>query len=66
MLQAVRDGLDFHSFSASTIHNIPYEEFVAVIDDKKHEKHKEYKSKRQGAKATTFGINVVPSCSNAG
>lgn len=54
MLQAVNDGLDFHTFSASAIHGIPYEEFLAVLDDKKHAKHKDYKNLRQGAKATTL------------
>ncbi|HET8686522.1 MAG TPA: DNA polymerase [Methanosarcina sp.] len=54
MLKAVNDGLDFHTFSASAIHGIPYEEFHAIIEDKKHPKHKEYKNLRQGAKATTL------------
>lgn len=54
MLKAVNDGLDFHTFSASAIHGIPYDEFHGVIEDKKHPKHKEYKNLRQGAKATTL------------
>lgn len=58
MLKAVHDGLDFHTYSASAIHGIPYDDFHAVIEDRKHEKHKEYKALRQGAKATTFGIDL--------
>lgn len=56
LLKAIEDGLDFHSFSASKMHGIPYEEFVAAVNDKSHEKHKDYKLKRQEAKALTFGL----------
>lgn len=50
MIHACEQGYDFHSFSASLMMGIPYEEFLA----KKH--IKEYKDQRQFAKAVTFGI----------
>jgi DNA polymerase I-like protein with 3'-5' exonuclease and polymerase domains len=56
MLKAVREGLDFHSFSASAMYNVPYEEFVAIVQDKGHERHKEYKARRQTAKTLTFSL----------
>jgi DNA polymerase I len=59
MLQAIADGLDFHSYTASKISGIPYDEFVAVLDsnDPSLKKQKSlYKQVRQAAKAITFGI----------
>lgn len=56
ILQSIRDGLDFHSFAATKIHNIDYNEFVHVLEDKRHPLFKKYKSFRQGAKAVGFGI----------
>lgn len=50
MIYACEQGYDFHSFSASMMMGIPYDEFLS----KKH--LKEYKDKRQFAKAVTFGI----------
>lgn len=50
MLKAIADGLDFHSFSASAMKSIPYEEFIGVINDKEHRLFKEYKEARQLAK----------------
>lgn len=56
LLQAIADGLDFHSYSASKIHGIPYAEFIAVLGDKKSPLRKKYKFFRQSAKAIGFGI----------
>lgn len=50
MLKAIADGLDFHSFSASAMKNIPYDEFIAVLNDKEHRLFREYKEARQLAK----------------
>ena len=56
LLQAIREGKDFHSYSASEMHGIDYEVFIAVLDNKGHELFKKYKAYRQGSKALTFGI----------
>jgi len=56
LLQAIADGLDFHSFSASQMKGIPYDDFMEAINDKTHECHKLYKLYRQQSKALTFGI----------
>lgn len=56
MLKAIADGLDFHSFSASAMRNIPYDEFHAIVSDKGHPQHKLYKEYRQLAKILTFSL----------
>lgn len=56
LLKAIREGLDFHSFSASQMYSINYDEFVAVLSDESHEEYRKYKELRQFAKALTFGI----------
>lgn len=56
ILKAIEEGLDFHSFSASQMHGIPYDEFVAVLESEGHPDRKRYKQLRQEAKALTFGI----------
>lgn len=56
LLDAIASGLDFHSYTASTINDIPYEDFVAVLNDDEHKLKKHYKALRQNAKAVTFGI----------
>lgn len=56
MLKAIADGLDFHSFSASSMRKIPYEEFVGVVGDNTHPKFREYKELRQLAKILTFSL----------
>ena len=56
LLRAIREGMDFHSLSASKMYGIDYVEFVAVLEDKKHPSYKDYKEKRQFSKALTFGI----------
>lgn len=58
MLQAVADGLDFHTFTASAINGIAYEDMRAVLDDDTSPLYKDYKAMRQGAKATCFGIDL--------
>lgn len=56
LLQAIHEGKDFHSFSASAMYGIPYDDFIGILNDESHAKHKEYKVMRQNAKALTFGI----------
>jgi DNA polymerase-1 len=56
MLKAIAEGLDFHSFSASSMLKVPYNDFMAVLADKSHPKFKEYKGVRQTAKVLTFSI----------
>lgn len=56
MLNAVAKGYDFHSFSASQMIGVPYEEFISILAEKGHPRAKEYKQTRQSAKALTFGI----------
>lgn len=60
MLKAIEQGLDFHSFSASSMLKMPYEDFMAVLADKGHEKFKEYKGIRQSAKV----LVIAPLYSN--
>lgn len=65
MLKAIAEGKDFHSFSASMAHGIPYDEFVHVLeegDKAKRERKSEnipknyklYKEWRQAAKTLTL------------
>ena len=56
LLKAIEDGMDFHSFSASQMAGLDYDEFVKIVGDKTHPLNKEYKLKRQAAKTLTFGI----------
>lgn len=64
LLRAVAEGLDFHSFSASQMMGISYEDFMAVLNDGPnkvtgyagHPKFKDYKLRRQNAKVLTFSI----------
>lgn len=56
MMEAILSGLDFHSFTASQMQKIPYEQFVAVLEDHAHPEFKKYKKWRQEAKAVTFDI----------
>lgn len=65
MLKAIRDGLDFHTFTASLIYGIPYDEIHHVLETKKADLEvdpelkklfKKYKNMRQAAKAVTFGV----------
>lgn len=56
MLRAISEGLDFHSFSASAMMGVPYEEFIHVLEDDSNPLKKEYKRMRQIAKVLTFSI----------
>lgn len=61
LLRAIQEGKDFHSYSASSMYGIPYDEFVHVLEYKGVEpellgRRGQYKAMRQGAKALTFGI----------
>ena len=56
MLKAILSGLDFHSYTASLMYGIPYDELRGVLESDSHPLKKEYKQKRQNAKAVTFGI----------
>lgn len=57
MLKAIAEGLDFHTFSASAMYKIPYEELAAVLGDENHQKYREYKGYRQISKVLTFSID---------
>lgn len=56
MIEACVSGKDFHSYTASMIYHVDYDEFVAIIKDHTHPEHKKYKNYRQGAKSVTFGL----------
>lgn len=56
LLEAIERDLDFHSFSASAMYGIPYEDFIGVLHDETHKLYKDYKLKRQAAKVLTFSI----------
>lgn len=58
MLKAIADGLDFHTFSASSMRKIPYDEMIGVLKDNTHPKFKEYKELRQLSKVLTFSIDI--------
>lgn len=53
LLKAIELRYDFHSFSASQMIGVPYEEFMAVLGDKSSPLSKTYKQTRQSAKALT-------------
>lgn len=48
--KAIREGLDFHAFSASSMFGVEYEVFMAVLGDPTHVKYKEFKEHRQISK----------------
>lgn len=56
MLRAILGGLDFHSYTASQMKKMSYDEFVSVLSDETHPEYKKYKKWRQEAKAVTFGL----------
>ncbi len=51
LLKAINSGLDLHSYTASQIYGIPYEEIM-----QKKDTDKTIKAMRQSAKSVTFGI----------
>lgn len=61
LLRAVAEGKDFHSYSASQMHGLDYDEMVFHINYEGSDPtilgvKKKYKALRQGAKSLTFGI----------
>lgn len=56
MMEAIIKGLDFHSYTASLMYNIPYDVLVEAVDNEDHPKHKEYKGYRKNAKSVTFNM----------
>lgn len=56
MKEACFKGFDFHTFTASTMLGVHYDEFKAVLKDKTAKENARYKQLRQGAKAVGFGI----------
>lgn len=57
LLNAIAKGYDFHSFSASQMIGVPYDEFIQILHSEGHPQRKFFKQTRQSAKALTFGIN---------
>lgn len=61
LLDAIREGKDFHSYSASSMYGIPYDEFVAYLEYKGNdpelvERQLKFKAMRQGSKALTLNF----------
>lgn len=56
LLKSIREGLDFHSFSASHLFNIPYEQFIYDLKHGSKELKAERKEQRQVCKVLTFSI----------
>jgi DNA polymerase-1 len=61
LLRAVAEGKDFHSYSASQMHGVDYDEMVFHVNYEGSDPailalKKRFKALRQGAKSLTFGI----------
>jgi DNA polymerase I-like protein with 3'-5' exonuclease and polymerase domains len=56
LIAAIRSGKDIHSYMASEIFGIPYEDFHFAVKNKSAPKHKEYSKIRSSTKTTTFGV----------
>lgn len=61
LMKAIADGLDFHSYSASSMYGIPYDEFIHILEYHGDEPQmvalkKKYKNMRQGSKALTLNL----------
>lgn len=54
LLRCIELDYDFHSFSASLMMGVPYEEFVAIRKDEDHPEHALYNEYRRRSKALTF------------
>jgi len=55
LAEVIREGVDPHlDFAARTL-KMPYEEALAIYQNKEHPRRKEIKQKRQGAKVADFG-----------
>lgn len=64
LLQAIAEGKDFHSYSASSMYGIPYTDFIIGLEYKGEvpelvELRGKYKAMRQGSKALTFSMEVL-------
>jgi DNA polymerase I-like protein with 3'-5' exonuclease and polymerase domains len=59
LLRAIRDGMDFHSLSASKMYGIEYEVFVSILANKQHPLTRDYKEKRQFAKALNINSSAI-------
>jgi len=56
LIEAINSGKDIHSYLASEIIGVPYEEIVAARKDPSHPRHHELDSLRSAVKAITFGL----------
>ena len=69
MMKAIREGYDFHTYTASIINKLSYQEMLHVLETKKDvlKADKElaklpahYKKLRQAAKAVTLDLRPMP------
>lgn len=60
LLRYIAMGYDFHSASAAAMHGIDYDEFVEILNSEDHPLKKDYKEKRQIAKASTKYVSAYP------
>lgn len=61
LLRAIQEGKDFHSYSATQMYGLDYDDFVIHLNYEGNDPEllaikKKYKGMRQGSKALTFGI----------
>jgi DNA polymerase I-like protein with 3'-5' exonuclease and polymerase domains len=56
LTSALNSGLDIHSFMASEIYGIPYNEFYKAYKNPDDPKHAEYSARRSEIKGVTFGV----------
>lgn len=56
MIKAYNEGYDLHTYTASVVFSIPYEQMVKVLKDKKLKDYTQYKIYRTRAKNLNFGI----------
>lgn len=54
LIRTILEGSDMHSFRASAFEGIPYEEFLEMVKNPDHPKHKWASDKRQDIKAPSF------------
>jgi DNA polymerase I-like protein with 3'-5' exonuclease and polymerase domains len=69
MMKAIREGYDFHTYTASIINKLSYQEMLHVLETKKDvlkadkelaKLHAHYKKLRQAAKAVTLDLRPMP------
>lgn len=65
LVQACREGKDFHTYTACIIYNLDYDEVKAALDSTDEERQNDpelasryayYKDRRQASKSVTFGL----------